>query len=42
MNEFLRDDCAECEAKIDLALEQFFNNILDCIIVETNEKIFKL
>ena len=42
MNEFLGEERAEIETKMDLALEKFFNNVLDCIILEDNDVIYRL
>ena len=42
MNESLREDRAEIETKMDLALEQFFNNVLECIVIDSKEHVFKI
>ena len=42
MNESLREDRAELESKMDLALEKFFNNVLECILVDENSDVFRL
>ena len=36
MNDLLREERAETETSMDLALEKFFNNVLDCIIIDEN------
>ena len=43
LNVLSEDERAEIEANIvDFALEKFFNNVLDCLSVNENEKCFRL
>ncbi len=40
MNYSQKEERVNTETSMDLALEKFFNNVLECIVVD--EKVFKL